>query len=148
MAISSNEPHGGIELAPGVFAAAGTLRIQFSRSGGPGGQNVNKLNTKAELWVPVGAISGLSHAALQRLKSSAGRRLTAADEIHLVGESERGQEGNRAAVMERLREMIIRARVEPKVRRKLKISRRQKTKRLESKKRRSEVKQLRRSSFD
>src|SRR5437764_9022117 len=108
---------GDLEVGPGVFLSAAAMRFQFSRSGGPGGQNVNKLNTKAELWVPVGAISGLSHAALQRLKSSAGRRLTAADEIHLVGESERGQEGNRAAVMERLREMIVRAKVELKVKR-------------------------------
>ena len=139
---------GGVELAPGVFARAEALRVQFSRSGGPGGQNVNKLNTKAELWIAVSAIIGLRGSALNRLRAMAGRKLTARDEIHLISESERGQEGNRAAVMQRLREMIVRAKVEPKIRKKSKPSRTQKAKRLESKKRRSEVKRMRRSSFD
>src|SRR5438477_5046724 len=139
---------GGIEVAPGVFAPAGALRFQFARSGGPGGQNVNKLNTKAELWVSVERLLGLRPSARQRLKHAAGRRLTAAGEIHLVNETERGQEANRAAVMQRLREMIVAAKVEPKVRRKSKPSRAQKAKRLEQKRRRGETKLMRRSSFD
>ena len=139
---------GGIELAPGVFAPADALRLQFSRSGGPGGQNVNKLNTKAELWVRLDAIDGLSHGAIARLSALVGRRLTANGEIHLISESERGQEGNRAAVMQRLREMIVRAKVEPKARKKSKPSRAQKARRLDSKKRRSDVKRMRRSSFE
>jgi ribosome-associated protein len=137
-----------VEVAPGVVAPAGALRLQFARSGGPGGQNVNKLNTKAELWVDVDALTGLRRSAIARLKDAAGRRLTAAGEIHLVSESERGQEANRALVMQRLREMIVAAKVEPKVRRKSKPSRAQKARRLEQKKRRSEVKSLRRSPFD
>jgi len=138
----------GTELAPGVYASTEAVRVQFSRSGGPGGQNVNKVNTKAELWVRLDSIAGLSYGALERLRRMAGRRLTAAGEIHLISETERGQEGNRSAVMERLREMIVRAKVEPKVRKKSKPSRSQKAKRLESKKRRSDVKRNRRSSFD
>ena len=135
-----------IELAPGVFASDDAVRIQFSRSGGPGGQNVNKLNTKAELWVRLDALRGLSHAAVSRLRHLAGRRVTNEGEIHLSSETERGQEGNRAAVMQRLREMIVRAKVEPKVRRKTKPSRAAKAKRLEQKKRRGAIKSLRRSS--
>ena len=138
----------GVELAPGVFAPTGGMRFQFARAGGPGGQNVNKLNTKAELWVQVGGLIGLTPAARDRLRHAAGRRLTRADELHLVSETERGQEGNRAAVLARLREMILRARVEPKIRRKTKPSRGAKARRLEGKKRRSEIKQRRRSSFD
>src|SRR5437764_185403 len=105
--------------------------MQFSRSGGPGGQNVNKVNTKAELWVRVDAIAGLSWGARGRLAAMAGRRLTAGGEIHLISESERGQEGNRAAVMERLREMIVRAKVEPKIRKKSKPSRAARARRLD-----------------
>jgi ribosome-associated protein len=140
----------GIEIAPGVFAPADALRFQFARSGGPGGQNVNKLNTKAELWVSVDRLLGLRPSARERLKHAAGRRLTAAGEIHLANESERGQEANRAAVMQRLREMIVTARVEPKVRRKTKPSRAAKARRLEQKRRRSDVKSMRRrrDSFD
>jgi len=135
---------GGVEVAPGVFAPGGTLRFQFARSGGPGGQNVNKLNTKAELWVKLDSLVGLRPSAIERLKRSAGRRFTAAGELHLVSESERRQEGNRAAVMQRLREMIVVAKVEPKVRKKSKPSRSQKAKRIEQKKRRGEIKSMRR----
>ena len=135
---------GGVEVAPGVFAPTGTLRFQFARSGGPGGQNVNKLNTKAELWVKLDSLIGLRPTAIERLKRSAGRRLTAAGELHLVSESERRQEGNRAAVMQRLREMVVVAKVEPKVRKKTKPSRAQKAKRLEQKRRRGEIKSMRR----
>ena len=68
-----------IELAPGVFAPDDGVRLQFARSGGPGGQNVNKLNTKAELWVPVAALQGLTGRAAARLRLAAGKRLTQAD---------------------------------------------------------------------
>ena len=95
---SSDSAGGGVELAPAVRAPQSALRFQFARSGGPGGQNVNKLNTKAELWLALDAITGLSHRALARLRAMAGRRITAAGELHLVSETERGQEGNRAAV--------------------------------------------------
>jgi len=145
---TDNRSSGGMELAPGVFAPGGAVRFQFARSGGPGGQNVNKLNTKAELWVVADELVGLRPSARQRLKDAAGRRLTAGGEIHLSSETERGQEANRAAVMQRLREMIVRAKVEPKVRRKTKPSRSQKAKRLEQKKRRGQIKSLRGSSFD
>ena len=64
----------GIELAPGVFAPASAVRVQYSRSGGPGGQNVNKVNTKAEVWVPLAAIAGLSHRALGRYVIRGARR--------------------------------------------------------------------------
>ena len=135
-----------IELAPGVFAPDDGVRLQFARSGGPGGQNVNKLNTKAELWVRLDLLRGLSEAATARLRHLAGRRLTAEGEIHLTSESERGQEGNRAQVFERLREMILRAKVEPKARRKTKPSRAARARRLDQKKRRGQVKSLRRRS--
>jgi ribosome-associated protein len=137
-----------IELAPGVFAPESAVRMQFARSGGPGGQNVNKLNTKAELWVRLDAITGLSPSALARLRHAAGRRVTAAGEIHIVSETERRQEANRAAVMERLRELIVRAKVEPKVRRKVKPSRAAKARRVDEKKRRGAIKSMRRTSRD
>jgi ribosome-associated protein len=134
----------GIELAPAVTIPRDALRLQFARSGGPGGQNVNKVNTKAELWVLVGAIRGLRETALARLRTLAGSRLTKGDEIHIVSESERSQEGNRQEVMDRLRELIVQAKVEPKRRRKTKPSAGAKRRRLDSKKRRGEIKAQRR----
>ena len=135
-----------IELAPGVSIPPGGLRIQFSRSGGPGGQNVNKVNSKAELWVNVGSIFGLTEVAKTRLRTLAGTRLTQLDEIHLRSETERSQESNREEVFQRLRDLILLARVEPKRRRKTKPSKGSKQRRLDSKKRRSEIKSNRRGS--
>ena len=133
----------GIEIAPGVHVPPDALRIQFARSSGPGGQNVNKLSTRAELWVQVAAILGMTERARQRLRQQAGSRLTKNDEIHLSSDESRSQESNRQAVMDRLREMIVVARHEPKVRRKTRPSRAARERRLTQKKRRGEIKSLR-----
>lgn len=133
----------GIELAPGVTAPSEAVRLQYARSSGPGGQNVNKVSSKAELWVSVAAMVGLTERAKTRLRAAAGSRLTRNDEIHLGSDESRSQEANRQDVFDRLREMIIQARVEPKVRRKTKPSRGARERRLKTKKRRGEIKALR-----
>jgi ribosome-associated protein len=144
---SASPGDGGTELAPGVRVSPGGLRIQFARGGGPGGQNVNKLNTKAELWVSLPQIVGMSYSALQRLRQLAGRRLTAADELHLSEENHRSQVANRKEIFLRLRDLIVQAIVEPKRRRKTRPSAGARRRRLESKKHRSEIK-ARRSGKD
>jgi ribosome-associated protein len=141
---SQPPPEQGVELAPGVFANGSALRFQFARSSGPGGQNVNKLNTKAELWVPLSAIRGLRDDAMRRLVAIAGKRLTRDNEIHISADTARTQESNRAAVMERLREMLVQAMHRPKKRRPTRPSRAAKRRRLESKRQRSETKSRRR----
>jgi ribosome-associated protein len=129
------------ELGPGV---RGSIRLQYSRGGGPGGQNVNKLNTKAELWVVISSLTGLDEGALDRLAKLAGRRLTAAGEIHLASDTHRTQQMNRSAVFERLRELIVQAQHQPKRRRKTRPTRASKLRRLDAKRRRSDVKSGRR----
>jgi ribosome-associated protein len=138
-------PTDGVELAPGVRVPESAMRFQFARSGGPGGQSVNKVNTKAELWVPLEALSrgGMSGRAVARLRGLAGRRLTDAGELHISSDTERTQPANRAAVMERLRELLVSALHEPKPRRKTRPSRASKLRRLEAKRRRSQVKSKR-----
>jgi len=136
-----------IELAPGVRVPETALRFQYARSSGPGGQNVNKVNTKAEAWVFVAALTagGLSERAAGRLAALAGRRLTDAGEIHIASDTHRTQRANREAVLERLRALLVAAIHEPKARRKRKPSRAAKQRRLESKRHRSEIKGNRRA---
>src|SRR5258706_14252531 len=93
---------GGIELAPRVFAADSSVRFQYARSSGPGGQNVNKVNTKAEIWVAAAAIRRLTDAPRARLEQLAGKRLTAAGEIHIASDTERSQETNRQQVLDKI----------------------------------------------
>lgn len=134
----------GAQLAPGVWAPAGAVRFQFARAGGPGGQNVNKLNTKAELWVRIDQLRGLDEHALARLRKLAGWRLTTEGEIHIAAESYRSQEANKADAMDRLRELLIAAKHRPKPRRPTKPSYGSRQERLKSKKVRSQTKAGRR----
>ena len=137
-----------IALAPGVFAPSDAIHVQYARSSGPGGQNVNKLNTRAELWIAIDAIHGLTPGALQRLKRIAGKRLTRDGRIHIVAQTERSQERNREAVLDRLGLMLEEAIVEPRPRRPTKPSRAAKRRRLESKRRRGEIKKNRGSKME
>lgn len=143
MSVDESDPPTN-EVAPGVIVAPGGLRLQYARSAGPGGQNVNKVNSRAELWVKIDALIGLTPRAKQRLRALAGSRLTLDNELHLRSDENRSQESNRKAVLDRLRDMIVQACVEPKIRRKTKPSYGAKQRRLESKRRRSEIKATRR----
>jgi len=137
-----------MELARGVSVADDELRIDFARSSGPGGQNVNKLNTKAELWVNLRAIRGLDPAALRRLHVLAGKRITRAGLLHISAQTERSQERNRQAVLDRLRLLIEQALIAPKARKATKPSRAAKRRRLDAKRRRGEIKAGRRGAAD
>jgi ribosome-associated protein len=133
-------PIAAAELAPGVSAGRAGIRIQFSRSGGPGGQNVNKLNTAVQLWIRLDQLSGITPQALQRLRKLAGHRLTAADELHLRATTHRTQQTNLAEVFARLRELILQAQLPPTPRRKTRPSASSRRRRLDSKRRRSQLK--------
>jgi len=139
-------PPSGTELAPGVFAAVGAIRLQSARAQGPGGQNVNKVNTRMELWLDLSQITGLRDTAIARLRQTAGKRLTQDGLLHLTCGEHRSQETNRQELFDRLRVMIQTIRAEPKKRRKTKPSYGSKQRRLEQKNRRSDIKSKRRSS--
>jgi ribosome-associated protein len=148
MAMRGPEPDqtaGGIELAPGVWAPDGAVSFSFVSSGGPGGQNVNKKATKAELRVLLSDIP-IDAEARQRLADLAGRRLSDDGQIVIAAEEHRSQGRNRAACLERLRELIVRAMVRPKRRRATRPTRGSRERRLEEKRSRSEVKRGRRGS--
>jgi ribosome-associated protein len=137
-----------IQVVPGVLVAAGGWEIVYSRSSGPGGQNVNKVNTRAQLSVRIGAIVGLTDRAKGKLRVLAGSRLTTDDRIVISADSTRSQERNREAVLDRLRQLVADARWEPKPRRKTKPSKAAKQRRLDSKRRRGQIKSQRRGGGD
>ena len=122
--------------------AADAVQITFIRSAGPGGQNVNKVATAAQLRFRIEA-SGLDEAACQRLRALAGRRLTDRDEILIVARSHRTQEGNRRDALQRLEALIDAARKAPVPRRATRPTRASKEKRLAGKVRSGRTKQLR-----
>ena len=122
---------------------ADEVEIAFVRSAGPGGQNVNKVATAAQLRFHVGRSARLDAAAKHRLRHLAGRRLTDADEILIIARNHRTQEGNRRDALERLSELIEAARRVPVPRRATKPTRASKERRLTSKAHAGRSKRLR-----
>jgi ribosome-associated protein len=117
--------------------------ISFVRSAGPGGQNVNKLATAAQLRFHVGAFGQLDAAAKDRLRLLAGRRLTDGDEIVIVARSHRTQEANRRDALQRLTALLDAAWRAPVPRKATKPTRASKQRRLEVKARSGRTKKLR-----
>ncbi len=133
--------------APRQLALAGNTWVRLVdvqtvaiRGSGPGGQCVNKLSTAIQMRVPVTAIQGLQDDARERLRQRAGGRLTADDEILMTASTHRSQRANRRACVERLSRLVAEAMVTPRTRKKTRPSRAAIERRLQGKRRRSEIK--------
>jgi ribosome-associated protein len=117
----------------------------FARSGGPGGQNVNKVASKAVLRWNVTASLSLPADVKARLEQQQRNRITTEGDLLVSSERYRDQERNREDCLEKLRQMVLQASRPPKVRKKTKPSRGAKERRLAAKRRRSATKAIRRS---
>ena len=136
-------PPNALRYGGSVWLREEDVQLSYARSSGPGGQSVNKLNTRAQLRVSVGAFHNMHEEAAARLRDLAGNRLTNADEILIDCDTSRSQRANRDECLDRLREMVLRALVRPRVSKKRGIPRGVKERRLQPKRENSEKKQRR-----
>ena len=124
------------------------LEWSFVRSGGPGGQNVNKVASKAVLRWDLAGSPGVPEAVKARLRTLQRRRVTQDGELIVTSQRWRDQERNRQDCLEKLRELLLEASVLPRPRKATKATRGSRERRLADKRRRSSAKQMRRQPVD
>ena len=129
-----------LRVTPRITIAEAELEERFIAAAGPGGQNVNKVATAVQLRFDALACPALSPAIRARLAVLAGRRMTEAGVLVIAANRHRTQERNRADARERLAELIRAASVAPVFRVKTRPTLASKTRRLEAKSVRSDVK--------
>jgi ribosome-associated protein len=122
------------------------IHYDFVQSSGPGGQNVNKVATAVQLRFDARNSKILKPAVREKLYRLAGKRINSAGELIIEARRYRTQQRNREDAMQRLLRLIERASIPPKRRRKTQPTAASKLRRLDSKRRRSEIKKLRKRS--
>ncbi|MHC4221862.1 MAG: alternative ribosome rescue aminoacyl-tRNA hydrolase ArfB [Planctomycetota bacterium] len=132
-----------IEIKNGITISEDELIFKFSRSSGPGGQNVNKVNTRVTLFFDLANSANLSAAQKKRIEKKLTSRISKAGVMRVISQRHRTQKANSRAAVERLRELLSGALETKPVRRKTKIPWAVKQRRLEEKKQRSKLKQQR-----
>jgi ribosome-associated protein len=132
-----------IVITPDLAIEEDELVERFVRASGPGGQNVNKVSTAVELRFDVRRSPSLPEDVRARLERLAGSRLTLDGVLVIQAQRFRTQDMNRQDAVERLTALIRRATETPKARKPTKPTRASKLRRVEGKRRRSGIKNLR-----
>jgi ribosome-associated protein len=132
-----------IAVSDELFIPKSELTYRATRAGGPGGQHVNTSSTRVELMWDVAGSPSLTDQQRRRILTKLANRVSQEGVLQLTDAGTRSQHRNREAVTERLRELLAQALVVQKPRRKTKPSRASRERRLQTKKKRGEVKRLR-----
>ncbi len=134
-----------IEITPSLSIDENELQYDFIRSSGPGGQNVNKVATAVQLRFDAAHSLSLPEEVKARLATIAGSRLTGDGILIIEARQYRTQDQNRADALLRLIDLLRQAATPPKPRKKTRPSVAAKARRLDEKRKHSDVKRLRRS---
>lgn len=137
-----------IQVTDTVSIPGDAIAFRATRSGGPGGQNVNKVSSKVELRIDLTRIEGLTEGALARLRHAQRNRLDADGLWLLTSDRTRDQRFNLEDAREKAADAVRASLTPPKPRVKSRPTRASKERRLDSKKRDAERKKARRVSHD
>ena len=137
-----------ITIENGIEIPYHELEITTSRSGGPGGQHVNKTETRITIRWNIKETSAFSESIKERILKNLGSRLTADGDLIIHNSESRSQLQNKKNALEHLAAIIRKALFAPKKRIKTKISKKEKENRLLEKKQRGEIKKGRRKNLD
>ena len=132
-----------IPLTGDIVIDESELQWEFVRSGGPGGQNVNKVATAVQLRFDVKGSQSLPQEIKERIRRIAGRRMTSDGTLLIKAQRFRSQERNRVDALERLQEIIGEALRKPKRRIRTRPTTSSRMQRLESKRKRAAKKGMR-----
>jgi len=131
-----------LDLGKGILVPAALLRAATSRSGGPGGQNVNKVESRVTIEVEVDALP-LTDEQKMLVRTRLAGRINRDGVLRVTSQVERSQLLNRDRALSRMEELLRAAIEEQRPRKKTRTSKAQKQRRLEEKKRRGLTKKLR-----
>lgn len=134
-----------IRVTPSISLPDDEIRLEFTRSSGPGGQHVNKTETAVDLRYNILGSKALQEGTRRRLLALAGNRVDQNGDLLISAQSYRSRKRNIEDAIERLCELIRRAAAPPRPRRPTRPTHASKVRRLDTKRARGETKRQRRS---
>jgi ribosome-associated protein len=132
-----------IEVNPQLTLPEREISFETSTSSGPGGQNVNKVETRVTLLFDLGASDSLAPEQKERIRERLATRINKAGVLRVVSQKHRSQSANRQVATERFAALLAEALEETPPRKTTRPSRTARRRRLQNKRRRSEIKKLR-----